>query len=125
MSRFDDLEAAINNRIAKLDERRDADWVNEMGRKIAEASALLDRIAAQHPDRERDIELEGTVRRIESSESKVAGRKPPRKNERNRAEQHVARASGFPFVPPSVAADVVRSFPDDYRCSWPQILGHR
>ena len=73
MTRFDDLEAAINNRLAKLDERRDADWVNEMGRKIAEASALLDRIAAQHPDRERDIELEGTVRRIESSESKVAG----------------------------------------------------
>ena len=73
MARFDDLEAAINNRIQKLEARQDADWVNEMGRKVAEAVALLARIVAQHAEREQDIQLEGTVRRVSEVETKVAG----------------------------------------------------
>ena len=52
MARFDDLEAAINSRIQKLEARHDGGWVDEMGRKITEAVAMLDRMAAQHAERE-------------------------------------------------------------------------
>ena len=60
LARLDELEQAMKIRKEKMSSRQAGTWLNDMGRKVAQALSIIDQIVAQYAegtDRETQIEV--------------------------------------------------------------------